>query len=78
MGLFIKLFQLEEELSRKASVQVSLEDGLNILKEAADVMKDIERNVYFVQGEGVHKAPISHLQNLQGTRLKCYIRHLRN
>ena len=57
LGPFIKLFQLEEELSRKANVEVSLEDDLNILKEAADVMKDIERNAYFRTGRRCPQGP---------------------
>ena len=44
---FIELFQLEEECSREANVQSSLEDGLKILEEVADLMKDIERKAYF-------------------------------
>ena len=37
---FIELSQLEEECSRKASVQSNLEDGWKILKDVADLMKD--------------------------------------
>ena len=44
---FIELFQLEEECSRKASVQSNLEDGLKILKDVAYLMKDIEKKAYF-------------------------------
>ena len=57
MGLFIELFQLEEELSRKPSFQPSLEDGLIILKEAADFMKDVERQAYFRTGRRCPQGP---------------------
>ena len=57
----------EKEGERKASarscshavlasnMQSSLEDGLKILKEVADLMKDIAGKLIFEQGEGVHK-----------------------
>ena len=54
---FIELFQLEEERSRKVSVQSSLEDGLKILKEVADLMKDIERGAYFRTGRRCPQGP---------------------
>ena len=57
LGLFIELFQLEEELSRKPSFQPSLEDGLIILKEAADFMKDVERQAYFRTGRRCPQGP---------------------
>ena len=47
LGPFIELFQLEEECSREANVQSSLEEGLKNLKEVADLMKDIERHSSF-------------------------------
>jgi len=43
VGPFIELFQLAEECSKKASVKTSLEDGLTVLKEVTDLMKDIEK-----------------------------------
>jgi len=46
LGLFIELFQLEE-LTKKESIQSNLDDGLKFLKEAADLMKDMERKAYF-------------------------------
>ena len=57
LGPFIQLFQLEEELSRKESVQSNLEDGLKILKEAAGLMKDIERKAYFRTGRRCPQGP---------------------
>ena len=55
-----------------SNVQSSLEDGLKILKEVADLMKDIVGKLIFEQGEGVHKV-------LKPTRdaFICCIRHLR-
>ena len=45
LGPFIELFQLEE-YSREANVQSSLEDGLKILKEVADLMKDRKEGLF--------------------------------
>ena len=41
-----------------SNVQSSLEDGLKILKEVADLMKDIVGKLIFEQGKGVHKVLI--------------------
>ena len=57
LGPFIQLFQLEEELSRKERVQSNLEDGLKILKETADLMKDIEGKAYFRTGRRCPQGP---------------------
>lgn len=46
LGPFIELFQLEEEYSREANVQSSLEDGLKTLKEVADLMKDRKESLF--------------------------------
>ena len=60
------------------SVQPSLEDGLNTLKEAADVLNDLERRAYFRTGRRSPQGPdLAVCQNLQWTRLKCFIRRLR-
>ncbi|PFX25006.1 hypothetical protein AWC38_SpisGene10386 [Stylophora pistillata] len=48
---------LEEELSKKPSVQPSVEDGLNIIKEAADGMKNIEGHAYFRTGRRCPQGP---------------------
>ena len=42
MGPFVELFQLEEELSRKASVLSSLEDGSGGL----DEVKERKQNIF--------------------------------
>ena len=57
LGPFIEFFHLEEDLPRKTGVQSRLEDGLNILKQAADLMKDIERKSYFQTGRRCPQGP---------------------
>ena len=57
LGPFIELFQLEEKRSREISVQSSLQEGLKVLKEAADFMKDVERKAYFRTGRRCPQGP---------------------
>ena len=57
LGPFIKLFQRKEERLRETRVQSSLEEGLKVLKEAADFMKDVECKVYFRTGRRCPQGP---------------------